>query len=392
MARHLLTVLLLSLGLAACTAPAESADTLEAEAAADVDAVAAPESVPLEYGVTVTPGPDAPQPAADALPAVPVAFEPLTYPAGDGPGAGRKIVLVAGDEEYRSEEALPQLAKILAERHGFRCTVLFSINPENGTIDPTATGNIPGLAALDDADLLVIFTRFRRLPDDAMAHIAGFVARRRPVIGIRTATHAFAYEADSASPYSKWSWDAGLDTSWPGGFGREVLGETWVAHRGDHGKESTRGVIPDAAKNHQILRGVKDIWGPTDVYALAPLPEDATVLVEGEILAGMTPESAAVTDERNAPRTPVAWIREIPLPAGGAQRIVCSTIGAAVDLKSEDLRRLLVNSCYWAVGIGQDLPDRTNVDIVGTYEPTMFGFGEWKKGLRPQDFALPVEP
>ena len=92
----------------------------------------------------------------------------LTYePAPDLPGAGKHVVLVAGDEEYRSEEALPMLAKILARRHGFRCTVLFSLN-EEGEIDPTASSRIPGLELLDSADALVLFTRFRRLIENAV--------------------------------------------------------------------------------------------------------------------------------------------------------------------------------------------------------------------------------
>ncbi len=60
-------------------------------------------------------------------------------PNGDLPGKGKKIVLVSGDEEYRSEEALPMLAKILADKHGFDCVVLFSINPETKTVDPNYT-------------------------------------------------------------------------------------------------------------------------------------------------------------------------------------------------------------------------------------------------------------
>src|ERR1700758_5714957 len=81
--------------------------------------------------------------------------------AGDqGPGQGKHVVLVSGDEEYRSEEALPQLAKILALRHGFKCTVLFAIG-KDGTIDPEQADNIPGLQALRSADLMIIATRFR---------------------------------------------------------------------------------------------------------------------------------------------------------------------------------------------------------------------------------------
>src|SRR3954451_2633587 len=93
----------------------------------------------------------------------------VVYKGGEGVGKGKKVVLVSGDEEYRSEEMLPQLGKILAKRHGFDCTVLFAID-KDATINPGVTNNIPGLEALKDADLLVIFTRFRKLPDNQMKY------------------------------------------------------------------------------------------------------------------------------------------------------------------------------------------------------------------------------
>ena len=82
-------------------------------------------------------------------PAAPLLAAGVVYEGKDGPGQGKHIVLVAGDEEYRSEEALPQLGKILATRHGFKCTVLFPIG-DDGTINPNAS-NIPGLEALESA-------------------------------------------------------------------------------------------------------------------------------------------------------------------------------------------------------------------------------------------------
>lgn len=311
---------------------------------------------------------------------------PLMYQGGIGAGLGRHIVLVGGDEEYRSEEALPQLARILATQHGFRCTVLFSIDPATGDIDPDQRGSIPGLAVLDKADLLVLFTRFRRLPDEDMKHVVDYVEAGKPVIGIRTATHAFAYEAESKSPYARWSWDS---KEWPGGFGKQVLGETWVTHHGSHGKESTRGIVPEAMKSLPILRGVSDVWGPTDVYGIRDLPTDATVILEGAILAGMQASDAPVADARNAPRMPIAWIRERPLGEGRKQRIACSTIGSSQDLLSRDLRRLYVNLSYWAVGLEDRIVAEPRADVVGTFAPTPFGFGAFRRGVKPQDLALP---
>src|SRR2546429_9463381 len=83
----------------------------------------------------------------------------VVYEGKSGPGAGKHIVFLSGDEEYRSEEALPQMAKILAERHGFKCTVLFAIDPADGTINPKVTTNLPGAEALDSADVIVMALR-----------------------------------------------------------------------------------------------------------------------------------------------------------------------------------------------------------------------------------------
>src|SRR5207249_7144718 len=142
------------------------------------------------------------------------------YEGRDGPGKGKRIVLLSGDEEYRSEEALPMLAKILAVRHGFTCTVLFSINPADGTIDPVNQTNIPGLETLDSADLCVMALRFRELPDAAMKHFVDYVNAGKPIIALRTSTHAFAYGRNKQSPYAKYDWQS---KDWPGGFGQQAL-------------------------------------------------------------------------------------------------------------------------------------------------------------------------
>ena len=193
----------------------------------------------------------------------------IVFEGGDGPGKGKHIVLVSGDEEYRSEEALPQLAKILAKHHGFKCTVLFAIDPQ-GRHDQSqpATTTSPAWRRCKTADLMIIFTRFRNLPDEQMKHIVDYVESGKPIIGLRTATHAFNIndEQDLRQVH------AGNSKEWDGGFGRQVLGETWINHHGKHGKQSTRGIIAKGQESHPILRGIKDgdIWGPTDVYGVTP--------------------------------------------------------------------------------------------------------------------------
>lgn len=314
------------------------------------------------------------------------AAEGVVYQGSGGPGRGKHIVFLAGDEEYRSEEGLPMLAQILAARHGFKCTVLFAINPADGTIDPLTLTNMPGMAALDAADLCVMGLRFRELPDAQMEHFVDYLNAGRPIIALRTSTHAFKYEVNKASPYAKYDWHS---TVWPGGFGRQVLGETWVAHHGNHGRESTRGVIHEAFKGHPVLRGVADLWGPTDVYAITQLPADAQVLVWGQVLTGMKPEDPPVAGPKNSPMMPLVWIRNYTGENGRTAKVLTTTMGAAVDLENEGLRRLLINAAYWAVGLEKKIPRRANAACVGEYQPSWFGYGKFKPGRKPRDLAWP---
>jgi hypothetical protein len=313
------------------------------------------------------------------------AADGVVYGGGKGPGKGKHIVFLSGDEEYRSEEGLPMLAKILAVRHGFKCTVLFAINPADGTIDPLTLTNIPGMAALDSADLCVMGLRFRELPDEQMKHFVNYLNAGKSIIALRTSTHAFKYDRNKAGPYARFDWHS---KEWPGGFGQQVLGETWVDHHGSHGKESTRGVINEAFKDDPILRGVGDLWAPTDVYAVIHLPKEAKVLVWGQVLSGMKPGDSPVEGAKNHPMMPLVWLRDYAGEQGKTSRICTTTMGAAVDLQDEGLRRLLVNACYWATGLEKRIPAKANVEYVGEYQPGWFGFGKFKPGLKPADLGL----
>jgi len=306
----------------------------------------------------------------------------VVYDGFEGPGSGKHIVFVTGDEEYRSEEAMPQMAKILAKHHGFKCTVLFAINKETGKIHPDTTDNIPVLQALETADLMVIFTRARQLPDEQMKYIVDYINSGKPIIGLRTATHAFRYPRDSRSPYKKYG--RGIE-GFEGGFGRQVIGETWVDHWGDHGEESTRGIIADDMKDHPIVRGCDDIWGPTDVYEVSTLHGDSKPVIMGQVLRGMTPGSPPNTDKK---QMPVAWIKSYTGDTGNTARVFASTMGAAPDFECEGLRRLLVNACYWCLKMEDKIPARADVDIVGEYKPTFFGFDKAKTGVKPSDHKM----
>ena len=310
----------------------------------------------------------------------------VVYEGVDGPGRGKHIVLVSGDEEYRSEEALPQLGRILAKHHGFKCTVLFAVDKQTGDINPNERSNIPGLQSLQEADLMILFTRFRDLPDDQMKLIVDYFESGKPILALRTATHAF--DIRGSKTYQKYTWN-GKDLD--GGFGRQVLGETWVRHHGKHGQESTRGIVAPGGKDHPILRGIADgdIWGPTDVYEVRlPLPGDSKPLMLGQVLTGMNATDKPVEGKKNDPLMPIAWIKSYTGTAGKNARVFTTTMGASQDLASEGFRRLLVNAVYWCVGMEDQIPSRSIVTIVGEYSTLPFGHGTFKKGVKPSDHAL----
>ena len=310
---------------------------------------------------------------------------------------GQHIVFVSGDEEYRSEEALPQLAKILSAHHGFKCTVLFAQDPERpGIVNANYVENIPGLEVLETADMMVIFTRFRALPDDQMQYIDKYLMSGKPVLGIRTATHAFNFPEGSASKFIHYSNGySGEKTAWKDGFGRLVLGEKWISHHGHHKNQSTRGIVAEAAKEHEITNGLAegDVWGSTDVYGVRlPLPGDSQPIIQGQVINrageydaddiwyGMKPTDTEIAKVNNegldvsAPLMPIAWTKSYQLPGGIQGKAFASTIGSSSDLLTEGVRRLLVNGLFWAMEL--PVPPKANVDIVGDYFPTRYEFRE----------------
>lgn len=316
---------------------------------------------------------------------------PLTYVGTEGPGKGKKVVLIANDHEYKSEEALPQLARILAKHQGFTCTVLFGIDPKTGNIALGNPSNIPGTEALKDADLLVIFTRFQSIPAEQMQPIIDYLNRGGAVIGLRTATHGFRYPKDS--PLHKYSFDYKGD-DYKGGFGRQILGETWVGHYGPNHKSSTR-LDPVAAQAaHPVLRGVKDAWAEIGAYNANPI-EGSTVLAMAQPLTGMKPDSPV--DAAKKPM-PGVWVRTYKSATGKEGRVFASTYGASGDLANDGFRRMLVNACFWTTGLEAAITPDLKIDLVGPFNPTWLGTMKRTGAAKPQDLAgydspiFPVTP
>ncbi len=310
----------------------------------------------------------------------------LKFTGGEGPGKGKHVVLLSGDEEYRSEESMPLIAKILTEKHGFDTTVLFSADAD-GTVNPGAVASLSNAEALDSADAVVMLLRFRKWDDAAMGHFKGALDRGVPLVALRTSTHAFNFPKESK--WAEWSWNHGS-----GGFGKKVLGETWLTHWGKHKFEATRAVTEMGQEKNPLLNGVSGIFGDSDVYEAAP-PQDATVLLRGMVLNDMAEDSdpadhskenkAGTMQKVNEPSMPVAWSREVKNDAGTVNKVLTTTMGAATDLQSEGLRRLVVNGVFW--GLGLDVPESADVSISDDFKPSKYGFDGYKKGMKAVDFA-----
>lgn len=314
----------------------------------------------------------------------------VVYQGDVGAGQGKHIVFLAGDHEYRSEETLPALARILAKHHGFKCTVLFTTDPQTGEILPGSNW-MPGTDALQDADLMVIFLRFQDFPPEQMQPIVDYLDRAGPVVGLRTSTHAFKIPKDSQ--YAR------FDHQYPGaeyfkGFGRQVLGETWVSHYGTNHVMSTRLDIVAEAKSHPILQGVHRPWAQCGGYWTDPTP-DSTVLALAQPLQGMTPDSPAAADKDPCPGV---WIRHYKGQRGQEGRVFTSTYGASEDILNDDYRRLLINGCLWAVGLEQSIQADADISFVGTFHPTTYRFDGYQTGIKPAELAgwntpiMPLKP
>ena len=304
------------------------------------------------------------------------ALAQLTYEGTSGPGKGKHIIFVASDHEYRAEETCPTLARILAEHHGFKTTVLFGVD-DKGEISAGAS-NIKGLEALKDADLIFIFARFLDLPDDQMVHIDEYLQRGGPVVGLRTSSHAF--KIPKGKKYSRYDFQyTGKD--FDRGFGHQILGNTWVGHYGRNHKQATRIQIIPKNKDHIILTGVGNN-AHTIAGAYTGIPDETfTVLTESQPLNGMKKGSPADKTKKPSPST---WTRHYISKSGKKARVFHSTQGASQDFLDADYRRLVINGTYWALGLEKEIKADSKVDLVGPYKPTTFKTGGHVSGLRPE--------
>lgn len=304
----------------------------------------------------------------------------LTYKGGDGPGKGKHIVLLAAEQEYRAEQALPMLARTLAKHHGFDCTVLFLMN-EDGLVDPTLPAPfkeegrnniVPGLEHLAKADAFIWMSRFLQLSDKDIQHLYDYFDSGKPIIALRTANHGLWRDN---KPYMVGDKKVGLS---------EMLGGAFMGHHGGWKREATSGIVVEENKTHPILIGVKDVWGTTDVYRCHKedhVPADCTALLLGQPMKTLERDAPANTEKVPLP---IAWTKTWVGNQGKASPILHFTMGSAKDFENEGVRRVTINGVYWGLGMSDQIKADSDMSIVGEYKPLKDGFNYEKLGVYPR--------
>ncbi|MEM9111017.1 MAG: ThuA domain-containing protein [Planctomycetota bacterium] len=304
----------------------------------------------------------------------------LTYKGGDGPGVGKHIVLIAAEQEYRAEQAMPMLARTLSQHHGFDCTVLFLMN-EDGLVDPTQPSPfkeegrdniVPGLQHLAEADAVIWFSRFLQLNDEDIQHLYDYFDSGKPMVVLRTANHGLWRDN---KPYVVNGERVSL---------REMLGGAFMGHYGGWKREATLGITVPENADHPVLIGVDRVWGTTNAYKCHKddqVPADCTPLLMGQPMRSHDPAAEANTDK--AP-VPVAWTKTWTGNQGKASPILHFTMGSAQDFANEGVRRVTVNGVYWGLGMADQIKPDSDMSIIGEYKPMKDGFNYEKLGVKPR--------
>lgn len=278
------------------------------------------------------------------------------------------LVFVTGDEEYRSEETMPMLARILHRDHGFTVSVCFALT--DGIIDPDRLDHIEGLEILSSADMMIMNTRFRKLPDAQLKHITDFAESGKPMAGFRTATHAFRYGGGN-----------NMDKEWP----QKVFGLPWISHHGH--TSSTDATIAQGQENHPVLRGVKPFHARSWLYHSTTLLPSVTPLIMGRAIKSPEPGGEYFGD----PHT-VAWVHEYE-GKNGKSRVFFTTAGHSEDFKREEFRKLSLNGILWALGMEDSIPaEGSKTDFAAPFEPNPSSASgkAYKHGLKPATMLAPL--
>jgi type 1 glutamine amidotransferase len=228
------------------------------------------------------------------------------------------VVLMIGEDEYHTWETLPEFAERDLTPRGYRVTVINQ--------DAADKNNFPGLVdALRTADLLVLSVRRRTPPTEQLDAVRAHLAAGKPLVGIRTACHAFALrpaDPPAAAEHSTWQ-----------DFDPQVLGGHYTNHHAE-GPPTTVTIAP-GGKTHAVLKGISvaGLVGAGSLYKVSPLEKGTTPLLMGAI--------------PGQPAEPVAWTH---LYGTKHARVFYTSLGHPDDFKNAEFRRLLGNAIAWALG------------------------------------------
>jgi len=228
------------------------------------------------------------------------------------------IVFMIGEDEYHTWDTLPDFAKRELEPRGYRITTIQA--------DPADKNNCPGLVeALRSADLLFVSVRRRTPPPNQLDAVRTHLNAGKPLVGIRTACHAFALRPnDPPAGPNQAVWQA---------FDPQVLGGHYTNHHPDGPK--TLVTLAAGGRNHQILKGLNlsQLVGAGSLYKVSPLEPDTTTLLIGGI--------------PDQPPEPIAWTHRF---GDKRARVFFTSFGHPDDFTNAEFRRLLVNGIAWALG------------------------------------------
>ncbi len=225
-----------------------------------------------------------------------------------------RVVVISAENEYGAAETLPEFAHELQLKYGLYCEILQGSTESKGP----ELHELAGLEALTNADLAVVFARRRAMRPEQMQYLRDYLGAGKPLIGLRTACHAFDTRGSAPQDYAEWP-----------KFDPEVLGGNYHNHYGSGPKCTVTSAA--GADSHPILAGVKlPFISDGSLYKVSPLAATTTPLLIGTI-----PDRAP---------EPVAWTNRY-----GKSRVFFTSLGHPDDFKIAAFRQLLLNATFWAM-------------------------------------------
>lgn len=258
---------------------------------------------------------------------------------GPEPEHAPRVVFIAGESAYKSEVTFGDIAYELEGKFGMECKVLEDRNKkESASPKPGERLNdIPGLEALEHADLAVFFIGSRTLPEPQIKFIQSYLDSRKPIVAFRSTLRAFNYAP--GDPLAK-TWND---------FGPKILGGE-IASIESPDSSTELSIVPENA-NDPILKGIpRKFRVRSALVQLRPgsLPTEAIRLFEGKFVVGSSGPDAV---QGSVPSPPVAWTWTPPEKG----RVFVTTLGDPEDFHVEAVHKLVINGIFWA--LGRPIPD-----------------------------------